>query len=115
MPLLRRGELGVGPRTRRRTEGQTPSRRGFLRGVVQGSAVFVGLPLLERMLNGNGTALACGGAIPKRFGIFYWGNGNNPSRWVPSSDGADYALSEQLAPLANMKPIPRSGWSTWLR
>ena len=104
MPIWRpSGVVGVGPRPRRRQAGPAPSRRGFLRGVMQGSAVFVGLPLLERMLNGNGTALACGGAIPKRFGVFYWGNGNNPTRWVPTSDGADYALSEQLAPLANVK------------
>lgn len=93
---------GVGPR-RAAPTAQGLSRRRFLRGVMQGSAVFVGLPLFERMLNGNGTALACGGAIPKRFGLFYWGNGNRPDRWVPETDGADYALSEELAPLANVK------------
>jgi hypothetical protein len=71
--------------------------------VLQGSAVFVGLPLLEAMLNGNGTALACGGAIPRRFGLFFWGNGNRPDRWVPSTDGESWELSEELAPLANVK------------
>ncbi len=80
-----------------------PSRRRFLRGMLQGSAVFVGLPLFERMLNGNGNALACGGAIPKRFGLYYWGNGNRPDRWVPTTTGTDYVLSEELAPLANVK------------
>ena len=72
-----------------------PSRRRFLRGMLQGSAVFVGLPLFERMLNGNGNALACGGAIPKRFGLYYWGNGNRPDRWVPTTTGTDYVLSEE--------------------
>jgi hypothetical protein len=103
--IWRPGVVGVGPRTRRPrpVEAAPPSRRGFLRGMMRGSAVFVGLPLLERMLNGNGTALACGGAIPKRFGLFFWGNGNIPSRWVPETDGTDYELSEQLAPLQSMK------------
>ncbi len=97
---------GVGPRALRQPAALAalvPSRRALLRGVLQGSAVFVGLPLLERMLNGNGTALACGGAIPKRFGLFYWGNGNIPSRWVPPTDGDSWELSEQLAPLVNIK------------
>ena len=33
------------------------SRRGFLRGLVGGSVATVGLPVLEAMLNTNGTAL----------------------------------------------------------
>ncbi len=78
-------------------------RRRFLRGVFQGSAVYVGLPLFDYLLNGNGTALACGGAIPRRFGIYYWGNGNRPDQWTPSTDGDDYELSEELSPLLNVK------------
>ncbi len=78
-------------------------RRRFLRGLFQGSAVFVGLPLFDYLLNGNGTALACGGAIPRRFGLFFWGNGNRPDQWTPASDGADYELTEELAPLVNVK------------
>lgn len=91
---------GVGPR---RAAPAGPSRRRFLRGIFQGSAVYVGLPLLQRFLNRGGTALACGGGLPKRFGLFFWGNGNRPDRWVPTSDADDWALSEELAPLANVK------------
>ncbi len=99
------GVRGVGPRRASRLGLGSPvvsglSRRGFLRGLFQGSAVFVGLPLFQAAFNRNGTALACGGAIPRRFGIFFWGNGNRPERWVPTADGADYSLSEELAPLA---------------
>lgn len=91
---------GVGPR---RKPPSGPSRRRFLRGIFQGSAVWVGLPLLQRFLDRGGTALACGGGLPKRFGLFFWGNGNRPDRWVPSADGEDWELSEELAPLVNVK------------
>lgn len=74
-------------------------RRTLLRGV--GAAV--GLPLLEAMLNSNGTALAAGGAIPKRFATYFFGNGVIRSRWTPSSTGAGWGLTDQLAPLANVK------------
>lgn len=51
------------------------SRRRMLRGILRGSAVGLGLPLFEAMLNGNGTALAAGAALPVRYGLFFWGNG----------------------------------------
>ena len=47
----------------------------MLRGMLRGSAVCLGLPLLEGMLNDSGTALAAGGALPVRYGLFFWGNG----------------------------------------
>ena len=50
-------------------------RRTLLRGLLGGAAVSMGLPLLEVFLNNNGTALASGSPLPRRFGIFYWGNG----------------------------------------
>lgn len=95
---------GFGPRhaSRVRTTGVVPSRRNFLRGVFQGSAVFVGLPLLQS-LQPKGGARACGGVIPKRFGLFFWGNGNRPDQWVPTTDGTDYEISPELAPLAALK------------
>lgn len=62
----------------------------------------VGLPLLEAMIP---RAHACGGIIPRRFGLFYWGNGNLPPKWTPVGDGAEWELSEQLAPLANVKDL----------
>jgi hypothetical protein len=76
------------------------SRRTLLRGLLGGTAVAVGLPPLEAFFNTNGTALACGGPIPKRFGVFYWGNGVVPDFWVPKTTGVDYEMSEELAPLA---------------
>lgn len=79
------------------------SRRTLLRGMLGGAAVSVGLPLLEMFLNTNGNALAQGQAIPPRFGLFFWGNGVHPERWVPGGLGADWTLSEQLMPLAQVK------------
>ncbi len=71
-----------------------------------GVAVSVPLPRLAGMLNGNGTAYAQGGALPIRFGTWFFGNGIIPERWVPSStgEGEAWQLSEQLAPLAEVKP-----------
>jgi len=58
------------------------------------------------MLNGNGTAYADATALPVRFGIWFFGNGIIPERWVPSRTGVgnNWALSEQLAPLQAVKP-----------
>jgi hypothetical protein len=78
-------------------------RRSLLRGMLYGSAVSIGLPLFESMLNANGTALAEGAPLPKRFGVFFWGNGVRLAKWTPSTQGAGYALTEELAPFANVK------------
>ena len=43
------------------------SRRRVLRGMLDGVAVSVGLPLLECMLSDGGTALASGAPMPVRF------------------------------------------------
>jgi hypothetical protein len=79
------------------------TRRRFLRGVQTGVGVSVGLPVLDAWLNNNGNAFAEGQALPKRFGIFFWGNGTRPERWVPTGTGANYQLSEELAPLEPFK------------
>ena len=82
-------------------------RRLVLRGLIAGSAsVAVPLPRLAGMLNGNGTAYAAGGALPLRFGTWFFGNGIIPNRWIPARVGAGdaWALSEQLAPLQDVKP-----------
>ncbi len=76
---------------------RTLSRRTVLRGMVGGFAVSIGLPLLEIMLNDNGTALADGGALPVRFGTWFWGCGMNPDRWVPTKEGPGYDLPVELA------------------
>ncbi len=54
------------------------TRRSVLRGFVGGSAVSVALPFLDCFLDDNGEALAAGGAIPVRFGTWYWGMGHTP-------------------------------------
>lgn len=81
------------------------SRRSILRGFARGAAVSVALPPLEAMFNTGGTAYACDGILPKRFGVWFWGNGTLPSRWIPTGEGSGdaWALSEQLAPLAGIK------------
>lgn len=81
------------------------SRRTLLRGMLGGAAVAVGLPMLEIFTNDSGTALAGGTPFPRRFGIFYWGNGMLPDRWVPTGTGEKDAwqLSPTLAPLAPVK------------
>lgn len=83
------------------------SRRTMLRGILGGAAVSLGLPPLEAMFNSSGTAYAAGGGLPLRFGLFFWGNGNLPDRWTPTGEGAgaDWALSEQLMPLASVKDL----------
>ncbi len=75
-------------------------RRTFLRGV---GGALLALPVLEGMLNADGTALAQGRPLPRRFGVFFWGNGVRLDRWVPSATGVNYALSAALAPLAPVR------------
>ncbi len=81
-------------------------RRMLLRGLLGGAAISVGLPPLEAMFNATGTAYADGTLLPRRFGLFYWGNGNLPQLWNPANtgSGADWQLSDQLSPLAAVKP-----------
>jgi hypothetical protein len=78
-------------------------RRKFLRGMLNGAAVSVGVPLLDCFLNTNGTAFASGAALPVRFGTWTWGCGMTSSRWVPQTIGADYDLPPELASLAPYK------------
>jgi hypothetical protein len=79
------------------------SRRKLLRGAVRGAAVSVALPALEVMLDGNGAALAGGRPLPKRMGVFFWGNGVRLDRWNPRDRGRDWTLSDELAPLAPVR------------
>jgi hypothetical protein len=77
------------------------NRRTLLRGLMQGSTVAVGLPLLDIFLDGNGELLAATGApaAPVRFGTWFWGLGVNPARWFPDKVGADYDLKVELEPI----------------
>jgi Protein of unknown function (DUF1552) len=85
------------------------SRRTMLRGMlVGGGAVYVGLPILEAMLNSHGTAFAGGEPIPVRMFTWFFGNGVVKNSWIPGGlmnplTGPNYPLSELLAPFANVR------------
>ncbi|MDQ3034675.1 MAG: DUF1552 domain-containing protein [Myxococcota bacterium] len=79
------------------------SRRTMVRGLLGGSAIALALPPLEAMFDGNGVAYAGGVPIPKRFGVFFWGNGVKQDRWVPSGTGAGWTPSPALEPLAGIR------------
>ena len=84
--------------------GKNWSRRGFLRGMLGGGLVTVGLPWLESVGGRSSQAWAAGeSGFPVRFGLFMWGNGVLPEKWVPATTGEDYELSEQLESLAQHK------------
>jgi hypothetical protein len=77
------------------------SRRTVLRGAVNGAAVGMALPFLDMFLDVNGEALAATGQrLPVRFGTWIWGCGFIPERWIPTTEGADYAMPADLEPLA---------------
>ena len=72
------------------------NRRKWLQGVLAGTGlVTVGLPALELFAQDSG--------FPTRFGLFFWGNGMIPDRWIPAATGDNWELSDQLAPLAEVK------------
>lgn len=83
------------------------NRRTVLRGMLAtGTAVAVPLPLLDAMLNVNGTALAqSGAALLPLYMTWFFGNGVLPGLWKPASTGAGNAwqISQQLQPLAELK------------
>lgn len=77
------------------------TRRSVLRGALNGTAVGVGLPILDMFLNSNGKAFAATGErIPVRFGTWIWGCGFVPEKWIPNETGPNYTLPTDLAPLA---------------
>ncbi len=63
----------------------------------------IGLPRLGIMLDGNGEAYAQGTPLPRRFGMWTSANGVHLKRWIPTTTGANYEMSEQLAPLAPVR------------
>ena len=54
------------------------TRRSLLRGAMNGAAVAMGLPVLESLLNDNGTAFADGTDLPPCFGSWFFGLGLTP-------------------------------------
>ena len=84
------------------------NRRSFLRGMLQGTAVCVGIPILDRFLDGNGTIYADGAKLPVRFGTYFWGLGltdtpTGGTRWVPSKTGSGYEIMPELEALKPVK------------
>ena len=82
------------------------SRRTILRGILGGTSVAIGLPVLEAMLDAHGEALAGGQPFPRRFGVFFWGNGVPPAAWVPPTEGDAWMPSPCLAPLHDAGVAP---------
>lgn len=83
------------------------NRRTVLRGLLTtGAAATIPLPLLDAMLNTNGTALAQDGtALSPLYVTWFFGNGSLPGLWKPTALGAGdaWTLSPQLQPLADVK------------
>lgn len=79
------------------------NRRRILRGMLQGSAVAVTLPLLDIFLNNNGNAMASEAPLPARFGTWFWGLGIDEAIFVPPTVGAGYELTPQIAPLGDLR------------
>ncbi|HWX54115.1 MAG TPA: DUF1552 domain-containing protein [Verrucomicrobiae bacterium] len=83
------------------------NRRSFLRGMLQGTAVCVSIPILDRFLDGNGIVYADGAKLPVRFGTYFWGLGltdtpTGGTRWVPSKTGYGYEIMPELE---SLKPV----------
>ena len=87
-------------------------RRTLLRGMVGGSLVSLGLPVLEAMLDTHGEAFADGSAPPVRFMTWFFGDGaasadiDDPDGrplFAPAQTGPDYPLTAQLAGLADVR------------
>jgi hypothetical protein len=81
----------------------TLDRRTFLRGALGGAAASIVLPPLHAMFKDSGEAYA-DGSVVTRFGVWFWGNGVRPDRWIPAATGADFPMSEELAPLEAVRP-----------
>jgi len=82
-------------------------RRTVLKGVLAtGATVTIPLPLLQIMLNGNGTAYAQSTTpVSPLFVTWFFGNGSLPGKWKPAKTGtgSNWDLSPQLQPMAALK------------
>lgn len=83
-------------------------RRTVLKGMLAtGASVSIPLPLLEIMLNGNGTAYAqTAMPVSPLFVMWFFGNGSLPGVWKPAmtGTGSNWTLSSQLQGLSAVKP-----------
>jgi hypothetical protein len=68
---------------------------------LRGAGVGLSLPLLDAMIDGGGplSGRAIAQAVPTRLVLFGFPNGVVRSRWIPSSEGPDYALTPSLMPI----------------
>lgn len=87
----------------RGVKGLRLSRRSLIRGAF-GTAL--GLPMLECMLNGNGTALAGGGSLPKRYFLMHCPtslvtSGSTSEGLTPTVAGFGYDVRPVLQPFAD--------------
>jgi len=74
--------------------------------LATGASVSIPLPLLNIMLNSNGTALAQSNTpLSPLYVTWFFGNGSLPGKWKPTSTGTGtgWSLSPQLMPLADFK------------
>jgi hypothetical protein len=76
------------------------TRRTALKGLLNGAAVTVALPLLDCFLDGNGTALASGAPLPLRFGTWFWGLGFTPGHGAAAGEGGHVEFRGECKPLA---------------
>jgi hypothetical protein len=79
-------------------------RRAFLRGV----GVTMALPWLESLSvlatpTTDAASQTVNPKFPKRFAVFFMGNGVNPDHWNATGSGADMQLSKTLSPLEPVK------------
>lgn len=88
------------------------NRRWLLKGMLGGTSVAVGVPLLDMFLDGNGLAYADGAPMPVRFGTWVWALGMHPPAWVPKTVGPGYELSPQLECVREFKDSV-SVFSNW--
>jgi len=79
------------------------NRRTMLKGLLGGSLITVGLPPLDIFFDSHGKAYAADGSFPRRFGLFFWGNGILPEFWTPKETGENWEPTYLLEPLASMK------------
>ena len=71
------------------------SRRTILRAFAGGAAVHVALPWLEAMT----PAARAAPPPPRRFGVWFFGNGVRREHWIPQGTGTSWQPGEELAPL----------------